>query len=203
MLGEECTSNTATEAFAVYEGVRIVAGWLWQPPPFGAAKAVAPGAPHGVLALSRMVALPRDERSLRHISKPLRRQMRVLIDRSRWPVLVTWHDEGLGHNGHVYKCSGWQPDGSRSAPTWVDAEGHRASTYRNGSHDRTGLTRGPDTRISRWVHRVVSKGDELAHMHAAGWVRRPSGGFYRSGSPRMRVVPAAPGQQELYAGMVA
>jgi tRNA U34 5-carboxymethylaminomethyl modifying GTPase MnmE/TrmE len=53
-------------------------------------------------------ALPREERRLRHISKPLKRQMRDLIDRTRWPVLVTYSDEGQGHLGHVYKCSGWQ-----------------------------------------------------------------------------------------------
>lgn len=34
------------------------------------------------------------------VSKPLRRQMRVEIDRGRWPVLITYSDEGQGHTGH-------------------------------------------------------------------------------------------------------
>lgn len=75
-------------AFRVVEGGRSVAGFLWQPPPPGAAKAVCPECPEGVLALSRMVAVPRAQRRLRHVSKPLREQMLRRIDRTRWPVLV-------------------------------------------------------------------------------------------------------------------
>jgi hypothetical protein len=37
--------------------------------------------------------------------------MNVLIDRTRWPVLVTYSDIGQGHTGHVYKCSGWEKVG--------------------------------------------------------------------------------------------
>jgi len=79
----------------------VVAAYAWQPPPPGASRAVCPEAPEGVLALSRMVAVPRDERRLQHVSTPLRRQMRVLIDRGRWPVLVTYSDEGQGHTGNA------------------------------------------------------------------------------------------------------
>lgn len=88
-------------AYAVIEDGAPVAAFVWQPPAPGAARSVCPEAPYGVLALSRMVALPRDERRLRHISKPLRAQMRRLIDRGRWPVLVTYSDEGQGHTGYV------------------------------------------------------------------------------------------------------
>lgn len=121
---------TAYNASQVYEKEYVA----WQPPPPGAASAVCPEAPFGALALSRMVALPRSERALRHISKPLRQQMRRLIDRTRWPVLVTYSDEGQGHTGHVYKCSGWTPTVRSHRPIRETVDGARASSYSNGKH---------------------------------------------------------------------
>ena len=103
----KAASATATYAFGVFEDGALVAAYSWQPPPYGAAKSVNHYVPYGVLALSRMVAVPKDQRKLKHISKPLMLQMKKLIDRTRWPSLVTYSDEGLGHSGHVYKCSGW------------------------------------------------------------------------------------------------
>lgn len=97
----------ATYAFGVFEDNILVAAYAWQPPPPGAAKAVCPEAPEGVLSLSRMVAVPRENRVLNHVSKPLRRQMKKEIDRTRWPVLITFSDEGQGHTGYTYQCSGW------------------------------------------------------------------------------------------------
>lgn len=101
---------SATYAFGVFEADLCVAAYSWQPPPPGAARSACPEAPEGVLSLSRMVAVPRDDRALNHVSKPLRRQMRREIDRTRWPVLITFSDEGQGHTGYVYKCSGWEKD---------------------------------------------------------------------------------------------
>jgi hypothetical protein len=83
-----------------------------------------------VLALSRMVAVPAEQRRLKHISKALKRQMR-LIDRSRWPVLVTYSDESVGHTGHVYKCSGWTPTTRKRVRTYA-VDGVRTSSYQNG-----------------------------------------------------------------------
>ena len=94
-----------------------------------------------MLALSRMVAVPREKRELRHISKPLRVQMRRRIDRTRWPVLVTYSDEGQGHTGHVYKCSGWQATERTRRPTFEDAQGRRQSSYSNGKHGGRDLVR--------------------------------------------------------------
>lgn len=94
--GYHGAGSVAVYAFGVYEDGEIVAAYAWQPPPLGGAKSVCPQAPHGVLSLSRMVAVPRDQRRLNHVSKPLRYQMRGLIDRTRWPVLVTYSDEGEG-----------------------------------------------------------------------------------------------------------
>lgn len=143
---------TATYAFAVYEDDRPVAAFSWQPPPAGAAKNICPDVPASVLALSRMVAVPKDQRRLKHISKPLRRQMKVLIDRGRWPVLVTYSDEGQGHTGHVYKCSGWEKTTRRRARVFLNAAGERASPYSNGRYGTRDLTPGGVTFLQRWEH---------------------------------------------------
>lgn len=161
-----------------------MAAYAWQPPAPGAARSVCPEAPHGVLALSRMVAVPREERRLQHVSKPLRLQMRRLIDRTRWPVLVTYSDEGLGHTGHVYKCSGWQPTERRERPTFLDAEGRRVSSYSDGRHNTEGLTPGEPTWIQRWEHWACPRHRALAWMMAHGWRRVAiPGQRWRSGSP--------------------
>lgn len=130
--GYKSSSSTATYSFGVVEEGRVVAGYLWQPPPPGAARSVQPDCPQGVLALSRMVALPRNRRLLNHVSRPLRRQMRILIDRTRWPTLVTYSDEGQGHTGHVYKCSGWQPTTRSKVRIYENNKGERRSSYSSG-----------------------------------------------------------------------
>ena len=70
------TGNSSTYAFAVWEEWDeqqiAVAAYTWQPPAPGAARSVCPEAPHAVLALSRMVALPKEQRRLQHVSRPLR-----------------------------------------------------------------------------------------------------------------------------------
>lgn len=162
------------------------------PPPPSAARSVFVELPHGVLALSRMVAVPHADRELRHVSKPLRVQMRRLIDRSRWPALVTWHDEGQGHTGHVYKCSGWQPTTRKRAET-VEVDGRRVSRYSNGARvKRDDGVRG-HTWIQRWEHWDL--GDAVDERTAAiarfdaSWERVAiPGRFWRSGSQAYRFV---------------
>jgi hypothetical protein len=174
--------GVAVYAFAVYEGDRVVAVYAWQPPAPGATASVCPEAPAGVLALSRMCAVPRSARALKHISKPLRAQMRRLIDRTRWPVLVTYSDEGLGHTGHVYKCSGWTPTTRAEAPVMTLANGERASRYSNGKTGGRDLVRAGTTCIQRWEHWACRGGEAATWMHAHGWRRVPTGRRYRSGA---------------------
>ncbi|MHB8107663.1 MAG: Mom family adenine methylcarbamoylation protein [Candidatus Cryosericum sp.] len=181
-------SATATYAFAVYEDGKAVAAYAWQPPPPGAAKNICPEAPWAVLALSRMVAVDRTLRKLKHVSTPLRRQMRVLIDRGRWPVLVTYHDEGQGHTGHVYKCSGWtMTREGESRAYYVDSSGNRASRYANGKTGDRGLRKGGMTRVHRWEHWACKRGEAAAWILAHGWKRVPVlGKVWRSGNPAYR-----------------
>lgn len=190
--GYGSVGNNATYAFAVYEDERPVAAFIWQPPPPGAARSVCPEAPQAVLSLSRMVAVPHEERRLRHISRPLRRQMRVLIDRTRWPVLVTFHDEGQGHNGHVYKCSGWEKTKRNQRPTFTDGNGKRVSSYGNGKHDTSDLQRGDKTWIQRWEHWICPRGTAHLWLEQNWWVRVPvPGKKWRSGNQAYTYVRAA------------
>ncbi len=182
--------NSATYAFGVWEEGAVVAAFLWQPPSLGASKSVCPSAPHGVLSLSRMVAVPRAERRLRHISKPLRRQMRMLIDRGRWPALVTYHDEGQGHTGHVYKCSGWTPTVRRESPAFEDPEtGRRVAPTTSGTtlENRRRMVRVGTRWLQRWEQWACTPESAAEHITAAGWVRVPiPGKKWRSGAQAHR-----------------
>lgn len=185
--GYKSVGASLTYAFAVFEDGRPVAAFVWQPPMVGAARAVCPEVPSAVLALSRMVAVPRDQRNLRHISKPLRRQMRQLIDRGRWPVLITYSDASLGHTGHVYKCSGWQRTVTNRRTFYVDESGRRRSRYANGARN-VNLRVGGNTLLTRWEHWACPKDTVEAHMQNAGWARRATGKVWKSGNPRYRWV---------------
>ena len=183
--GYRSAGGLAVEAFAVFEDGRAVAGYAWQPPPPGASASVCPEEPGAVLGLSRMVAVPRSERFLRHVSKPLRVQMKTLIDRTRWPVLVTYSDEGQGHTGYVYKCSGWTATTRRAASVSVDASGARASRYSNGQTGGRALIRQGSTVIQRWEHWVCERGQAGAWMAMHGWQRTPTGKVWKSGNQAM------------------
>lgn len=187
--GYGSAGNVAVYSFAVIEDERPVAGFSWQPPPPGAAKSVSPEAPYGVLALSRMVAVPKAERSLRHISKPLRVQMKRLIDRTRWPVLVTFSDEGQGHTGHVYKCSGWQKTTRTRVAVFTDETGRRVSRYADGAMNSRGFVRTAWTWIQRWEHWICSRATVAGWLQAHGWIHEPiAGRQWHSGNQAYRWV---------------
>lgn len=175
----------AGEIWAAFENGEAVAAWTWQPPPFGAAKAVCPSFSQAVLSLSRMVAVPKAERTW-HLSKPLRWLMRHGIDRSRYPVLVTWSDEGEGHSGHVYVCSGWVRDGSRVSRRYEDAQGVRRSIRTNGGQKKEGLTFVGESLITRWTHRICHSGTEHGFISENGWRAVSTGRVWRSGKPAVR-----------------
>jgi len=187
--GYKSAGSIFTYAFGVFEKGKIVAGYLWSPPAPGAAKSVCPECPQGVLALSRMVAVPKDLRELNHVSKPLRKQMRTEIDRGRWPVLITYSDSSLGHSGHVYKCSGWSKTSSARRAIYLTQSGSRKSPYRNGVMNKNGLERSGYTTIQRWEHWACLPGKVVQHMQVSGWVREPiPGKRWRSGNPAFRYV---------------
>lgn len=178
--------GVAVYSWAVVEDDKPVAAFSWQPPAPGAAASVCPEHPAGTLALSRMVAVEKADRALKHISKPLRVQMRRLIDRTRWPVLVTFSDESQGHTGHVYKCSGWQKTSRKRVPIFEDASGRRTSRYSNGKTGGRDLIHVGWAWVQRWEHWICPRGQALEWATAHGWGRVPSGRVYRSGAPAFR-----------------
>lgn len=199
--GYQSAGGLATYSFGVYElrpnvneyregdfYEQLVAGYTWQPPSPGAAASVCPEAPHAVLALSRMVALPKEERQLKHVSKPLLEQMHERIDRTRWPVLVTYSDEGQGHTGYTYQCSGWEKTSRSYVKTYVDADGRRCSPYSNGEYaKRQGVKRDGHTWIQRWEHWACERGYAQNWLATHGWQRVAiAGKKWRSGNPAYR-----------------
>lgn len=97
--------------------------------------------------------------------------MKRLIDRTRWPALVTFSDEGEGHDGYVYRCSGWTPTERNERPIRVDDSGARRSSYSNGRHGSRDLVRAGTTTIQRWEHHVCPPASALTWMESAGWRR--------------------------------
>lgn len=169
--------------FAVYEDGVPVASFGWKPPAPGAAKSVYSKEPGLVLSLSRMVAVPKTERRLKHISKPLKKQMKSMVDRSRWPVLVTYSDEGQGHTGYVYQCSGWKPTKRSKSYFWEDGDGNRTSVYRAGRTVNLGRPSGV-TYLQRWEHWIHPDPSWVAYCH--GWGKVATGKTWRNGSPAFR-----------------
>jgi len=181
--GYGSAGSSGTYVFAVYEDGYPIAAYIWNPPSYGCAKSVAPECPSSVLSLSRMVAVPKDERRLNHVSKPLRRQMKTLIDRTRYPSLVTFSDSSLGHTGHVYKCSGWHKTRETERPYYLcEFTGKRKSKHCNGGSRKTGIVLGGYSTITRWENHI-DKGNNDKVLSRNGWVRVPvPGKFWHSGN---------------------
>lgn len=103
-------SNTATYLHglfpkgAFFENECVGVAW-WIPPTRTAALATYPANCNGVLALSRMAINP--DVPANACSFLLARSSR-LINRERWPCLVTYADEWRGHTGAIYKAVGWE-----------------------------------------------------------------------------------------------
>jgi hypothetical protein len=186
--GYASAGGLATYAWAVMEHGEPVAVYAWQPPAPGCARSVCPEAPAGVLMLSRMAAVPRDVRLLKHVSKPLRHQMKHLIDRTRWPVLVTFSDEGQGHTGYVYQCSGWTPTVRRRVAVRTNIAGDRVSRYANGRTNSRDLIKDGSTWVQRWEHWACDAGTADQHMSWFGWMRVPRNRNWASGNPGYRWV---------------
>jgi hypothetical protein len=100
-------SNTGTYCHGLFERARPAhprgVAW-WIPPTKAAANATHPVDWEGVLALSRMAIEPEVPKNAATFL--LARSMR-LIDRLRWPCLVTYADEWQGHTGTIYRACNW------------------------------------------------------------------------------------------------
>jgi hypothetical protein len=135
---------------------------LWLPPIVAAARKVGGDDWRGVLSLTRLAVLPGMPTNA--ASFLLGRSMK-LIDRERWPILVTFADTRLGHTGAIYKATNWRCDGPVAAgATWMLPNGTQVGSKR-GARNLTvdemramGAERLGDLPKIRFVHDVRKPG---------------------------------------------
>lgn len=108
------------------------AAW-WIPPTKTAAEATYPDNWQGVLALSRVVIHPDAPHNA--ASFLVGASMRM-IDRERWPCLVTYADEWQGHTGAIYKATNWEEQG-KTAPEPTYVKDGRMIARKAGGRTRT------------------------------------------------------------------
>lgn len=104
----------------VYPLSPIQGAALWLPPTRRAAEGVAGEAWRGVLSLSRLAVDPELPRNA--ASFLLAGAMR-LLDRERWPVLLTYADSEQGHTGAIYKATGWVLHGVSTTGSYFVRDG--------------------------------------------------------------------------------
>jgi hypothetical protein len=123
------TPNTG-QTFGLFhcEDYQLSGAALWLPPTRRAAEKVAGDAWEGVLSLSRLAVDPELPRNA--ASFLLAASMR-LLDRDRWPVLLTYADTRHGHTGAIYLATGWTLDGeSTTGSYWVTPAGKQIGRKR-------------------------------------------------------------------------
>lgn len=82
------------------------------------------------LQLSRLVVVPE---APKNAASFLLRHSMAMIDRSVWPVLLTYADSGQGHTGAIYRAAGWQQDGEGGGLIYLEpGTGRQLSSLSNG-----------------------------------------------------------------------
>ena len=105
----------------------------WIPPTRSAAEATFPGRWQGVLCLSRLVIAPGVPHNACSF---LLARSRKLIDRERWPCLVTYADDWRGHTGAIYRADNWSYRGKTRPERTYQIDG-RMVARKAGPHTRT------------------------------------------------------------------
>ena len=105
----------------------------WIPPTKSAARAIAGNRWEGVLSLSRLAVAPGVPKNACSflLSKSV-----LMIDRHRWPFLVTYADDWRGHSGTIYRAAGWTFDG-RTKPERTYTINGRMTARKAGSKTHT------------------------------------------------------------------
>jgi hypothetical protein len=105
----------------------------WLPPILNAAKATYPTNPAGVLALSRLAIAPEVPANAASF---LLSRSRKLLDRQRWPALVTFADTSQGHTGAIYRADNWTYEGETRPAALYKFKGRQVSA-KIGAINRT------------------------------------------------------------------
>lgn len=131
-------ANTATYLHGLFpidsfweQDCRGVAWWI--PPTKGAGQALAGDEWTGVLALSRLAV---DPEMPGNAATYLMAASTRLLDRKRWPHLVTYADSWRGHSGAIYKATGWR-DAGDTKPEAVYTLNGRMVARKAGGNTRT------------------------------------------------------------------
>lgn len=157
-------SNTSTYRHGLYRAgllVSDVAGVaLWIPPTRTAAESIDHDRWGGVLALSRLAVA--EDVPTNGASFLLGRSMR-LIDRRRWPILLTYADTAHGHTGAIYRATNWTCLGPVPAgDVWTTPTGQQVGrkrgghTFTHGEMRDSGHTLVPAAPKIKFVHVVAS-----------------------------------------------
>jgi hypothetical protein len=130
--------NTATYLHGLFRRGTFMASdcmgfaW-WIPPTKPAAVATHPDNWQGVLSLTRLAI---DPGAPKNAASYLLSRSRRLIDRVRWPCLVTYADTSEGHTGAIYRADNWEYVGL-TKPERMYRIGGRMTTRKAGRTTRT------------------------------------------------------------------
>jgi hypothetical protein len=93
-----------------------------------------------------------------------------LIDRTRWPVLLTYADSGQGHTGAIYLAAGWTRDGEGGGWNYYEpASGRQLSSIQDGRF--VPCPDGWDARRTtkfRFIHAAAASSDALGVQPGEG-----------------------------------
>jgi hypothetical protein len=112
--GAANTSTVRTMMRRASDGVAVGAA-LWMPPTARAAKGLAArllgdaSLHKRVLVLSRLVVAPGEPQNAAGML--LGHSTREVVAAKRWALLATYADEAQGHQGTIYRATGWTFDG--------------------------------------------------------------------------------------------
>lgn len=131
---------------------------MWLPPTPTAARSVAGQDWRGVLSLTRLVIAP--DVPTNGASFLLGASMR-LLDRERWPWLLTYADSSHGHTGAIYRATNWTYLGPWDAgDTWEGPDGEQRGRKRGKRNlsvaemTELGFTKRPAAVKHKFVHHV-------------------------------------------------
>lgn len=116
----------------IFDNQCVGIAW-WLPPTKSAALATYPANWQGVLSLSRLAIAPEIPKNA--CSFLLGKSMR-LINRSRWPCLVTYADTWRGHTGAIYRAVNWKYCGLTKAERTYVIDG-KMTARKAGGNTRT------------------------------------------------------------------
>lgn len=152
--------NTSVARHGLFRADRITPDGvaMWLPPTPTAARSVAGNEWRGVLALTRLVIDPDVPKN--GASFLLGASMQ-LLDRDRWPWLLTYADSSHGHTGAIYRATNWTYLGPWPAgDTWQGPDGEQRGRKRGKRNlsvaemTELGFTKRPQAVKHKYVHHV-------------------------------------------------